>query len=96
MAKKYSVRWSVNAKNTYLDSISLILQKWTIKEVKHFETLVNDLLTRLESNKNLCPKSKQFKLRKCVLSKQTSLIYQSNYKTIDLIAFIDNRSSHSY
>lgn len=96
MNKKYPILWTENASTTYINTIFLIFEKWTIKEVEHFESLVEDLQIRLSNNTNLCPKSKLTNVRKCVVSTQTSLIYRIKSKSIELLAFIDNRSNHSY
>lgn len=96
MSKKYPILWTENASTTYIDTISLILQNWTIKEVEHFESLVDNLQIRLSNNINLCPKSKVVNIRKCIVSSQTTLIYRVKLKSIELLAFIDNRSDHTY
>jgi len=35
--KEYSISWSPIAEETYLDVISRILERWTIKEAEDFE-----------------------------------------------------------
>ena len=96
MSKEYPIFWTEEADSTYFDTISFILEKWTVKEVEAFEALTFDLLHQLRFNLKLCPELKKLKVRKCVISAQTSLIYRVNRKSIELLAFIDNRSQHSY
>ncbi len=52
--------------------------------------------SRYYLNKELCPASKLLTYRKCVVSKQTSLIYTIHDTSIFLITFIDNRALHNY
>ncbi|MFT5778071.1 MAG: plasmid stabilization system protein ParE [Crocinitomicaceae bacterium] len=96
MSKHYTVAWTENANDTYLDTLAFILKKWTTKEAKHFETLTKDLMEKLTHNLKLCPKVKGQTFRKCVISSQTSLVYRTRSKSVELIAFIDNRSNHGY
>ena len=95
--KQFHIIWSPLAEGTYLDTISYILNEFTIKEAGAFEKKVSNLIQYLKSNKKLCPVSdKQQQYHRCVITKQTSLIYQLNDNAIELVAFIDNRSDHSY
>lgn len=96
--KKYQIVWSPFAEETYLRTLSYILEHWTLKEAEDFENKVESLLKRLKTQKHLCPASKiQKSLRRCVVAPQTSLIYQvRNDSIIELVAFFDNRSNHKY
>jgi plasmid stabilization system protein ParE len=95
--KEYFISWSPLAEETYLKTLSLILEKWTIKEVEDFENKVESLIEKLKSQKRLCPPSdKQKNLRRCVIAPQTSLVYQIKDDIIELVAFFDNRSDHQY
>jgi len=96
MSKKHSIYWTVEASNTYINTITFIFEKWTIKEVEHFEKLTSELLEKLKTNQKLCPEIKRLKLRKCVISQQTSLVYRVKSESIELINFVDNRSDHKY
>ena len=96
MSKSYPIHWTKEADITYYNTIAFIFEKWTIKEVLHFESLTDQLLFNLSSNHKLCPELKKLKLRKCVISEQTSLVYRVVSKKIELITFVDNRSSHQY
>lgn len=96
MSKPYPIRWTKEADTTYFTTIAFIFEKWTIKEVLHFEALTDQLLFNLSSNHKLCPELNKLNLRKCVISEQTSLVYRVISKKIELIAFVDNRSNHLY
>ncbi|HBS87070.1 MAG: hypothetical protein A2W91_02530 [Bacteroidetes bacterium GWF2_38_335] len=93
----YQIIWSPIAELTYLETISFILENWTVKEASDFEEKVESLLNLLKTQKNLCPPSKHEKhLRRCVITTQTSLIYQFSKDTIEIVAFFDNRSDHEF
>lgn len=96
MSKTYPIHWTKEADESYLDTLAFILEKWTVKEALHFEKLTEELLVNLSHNLKLCPELKVLKVRKCVISEQTSLIYRIVAKSIEIIVFIDNRSKHSY
>lgn len=88
--------WSDEAKHTYEEIIDDLLKKWPLTIALDLENKTNDLLDKLLDNKQLCPPTKYKKLRKCVIHKNTSLIYKVNSKNIELITFIFNKDDHSY
>ena len=95
--KEYLISWSPLAEETYLKTLSSILERWTVKEAEDFENKVESLLEKLKTQKRLCPPSaKQKSLRRCVIAPQTSLVYQIKENIIELVSFFDNRSEHLY
>lgn len=95
--KEYNIVWSPRAEETYLKILEYILLNWSVKEAEDFENKITGLIGRLRFYKNLCPPSpKKKQLRKCVVTSQTSIIYRVKKQTIEIVAFIDNRSRHSY
>ena len=88
--------WSNEAKQAYEEIIYDLLKKWPLTIALDLEQKTNDLLDKLLENKQLCPPTKYKKLRKCVIHKNTSLIYKVNRKNIELVTFIFNRDDHSY
>ncbi|PIY30902.1 MAG: hypothetical protein COZ08_10295 [Bacteroidetes bacterium CG_4_10_14_3_um_filter_42_6] len=95
--KEYRIFWSPLAEETYLKTLSRILERWTVKEAEDFDAKVESLIEKLKTHKRLCPPSdKQKNLRLCVIAPQTSLVYQINDNIIELIAFFDNRSEHQF
>lgn len=95
--RQYQIIWSPLAEESYLNTLSQILSRWTIKEAEDFEAKVEGLIEKLKTQKYLCPaSSKQSNLRRCVIAPQTSLVYQIKYDVIELVTFIDNRSDHRY
>ncbi len=95
--RQYQIIWSPLAKESYLNTLSQILGRWSIKEAEDFEAKVDSLVEKLKTQKYLCPaSSKQSNLRRCVIAPQTSLVYQIKNDVIELVAFFDNRSDHQY
>lgn len=85
--------WSPLAQETYLETIGFILRRWSVKTANNFIDKVDSLLGKLKTFKHLCPASENAPdLRRCVITKQTSLIYEVNDDIIEIVAFFDNRS----
>ena len=91
-----NIIWSDQAKISYEKTIDILLEKWNDDIATNFETLTNELLDNLKTNKKLCPSSKQTQLRKCVIHKNTSLIYKITKQDIELVTFIFNKSDHKF
>jgi plasmid stabilization system protein ParE len=96
MKENFVVSWSPKAKESYLETILFILEKWTISEVEGFEKEAKRVVKNLSFNLKLCPEIMYKNLRKCTVSKQTSLVYRIVDKSIEIVAFIDNRSNQQY
>lgn len=94
MKNIYKIIWSDEALNN-LKSINNYLEKnWTEKELKQFVRLLNNRLNLIVSIPNLFPIFNQStKVRRCVLSKQTTIYYQIADMEILLITLFDNRQN---
>ncbi len=92
------IYWSPQAEESYLKTLEFILEKWTTREADNFQDKVDGLLVNLEIYNRLCPPSIRFKeFYKCVITEQTSMIYRIvEENIIEIVAFIDNRSLHSF
>ncbi|MDY0078407.1 MAG: hypothetical protein RBR87_14160 [Bacteroidales bacterium] len=55
--KEAVIFWAPLAEETYLKTLSQILDRWTIKEAENFEAKVESLLEKLKIHKHLCPPS---------------------------------------
>jgi hypothetical protein len=69
---------------------------WTIKEIETFELDVDQLIERIALFNQICPESKLFGYRKCVIDEHNSLVYYTVNTKLLLVTFLDNRSQHSY
>ncbi len=91
------IKWSPLAVESYLTTIEFIRVKWSNKTVLDFEEKVEKLLERLSKFQQLCPPADKYPmLRKCVISKQTSLVYEIKDNEIEIVTFYDNRSGFKY
>ena len=91
-----NIIWSGTAEKTYLLIVEQILEKWTTKEAKQFIADVNKLLLAVSKNNHICPASKIYHLRKCLVNEHISLIHKVSKDKIELVTFIYNRSAHSF
>ncbi len=95
----YQVLWTPLAQSSYQEILDFVFEQWSIDVVTQLDDEVQKLLARLEKHQNICPPINENKnIRKCVVSKQTSLFYRihENTQTIELIAFVDNRANHQF
>lgn len=88
--------WTRKAVETFGKRIAYLEEHWTEKEIFNFTARVNEYLETLQMQPLMFRKS--FKLKHThigVIIKQVSLVYRikPKSKTIELIAFIDNRQN---
>lgn len=93
---KSIIFWTDEALESFEKIASDILTTWNYKTAKEFDNTVDEYLKRLSDNPKMCQASKKYKIRRCVISKQTSLVYRIKKDTIELLLFIANSSDHSY
>lgn len=92
-----NIVWSKRAKSSYNKLVDDVLVKWNPTIAENLQSKVDTLIENLKNHNKLCPKSRQFKVRKCKIHKNTSLIYRiKNKSEIELVTFIFNKSDHKY
>jgi plasmid stabilization system protein ParE len=87
----YKVSWTPKATRTYFRITDFILARWSAKEVFDFENKVDEILNSLSTHPLAFPAGKKVKIRKVVITSQTSLAYRLTGDAIELIAFQVNR-----
>lgn len=95
----YTIVWSETAKLANQQIQSFVLQNWSNSIVLKLDKDVEDLIQNLTKHKHLCLSLSEFPgLRKCLINKQTSLIYNVDElnKIINLVTIIDNRMDHPF
>lgn len=90
------VVWTETALETFFKVVDYLYDHWSSKEIETFENNVDALIERIASFNQICPESKLFGYRKCVIDEHNSLIYHVVNNTFLLVTFIDNRSQHSF
>ncbi len=88
--------WTETALESFFKVVDYLFDYWTNKEVEAFEFDVDQLIERIASFNQICPESKLFGYRKCVIDEHNSLIYHIINNKLLLVTFIDNRSQYSY
>lgn len=93
---KYNIDWSVEATDTFKSTFSYLVEEFNLEVAYKFRSYTYELLTSLADNNKLCPTSIKINIRRCVLHKNTSLVYTLIRNKILLVTFIDNRTEHKY
>jgi hypothetical protein len=90
------ILWTETALKTYLVVIDYLFEHWSLKEITSFENKVETLLDKILIHNELCPISKSYNFRKCIIDSNNSMVYFVNKNQIIIVTFIDNRSINSY
>jgi plasmid stabilization system protein ParE len=90
------VVWTETALETFFKVVDYLFDYWSSTEIETFENNVDELIERVASFNQICPESKLFGYRKCIVDEHNSLIYHIAGNKLLLITFIDNRSQHPY
>jgi len=88
--------WSETALETCFKVIDYLFEHWSTKEIEVFESNVDALIERIASFNQMCPESKLFGFRKCIIDENNSLVYKVARDTLYIVTFLDNRSQHSF
>jgi plasmid stabilization system protein ParE len=96
MPRKYTVKWTPKASDTLESVLKSVLLNWGYDIAKKADKEIENFLVLLENNNKLCPPSKVKNVRRCVISKHTSLAYRVKGSFIELVAFVNNSSNHKY
>jgi len=90
------VVWTATALETFFRVVDYLSDNWSLAEIEDFDKNVDDLINRIATFRQICPESKLFGYRKCVIDEQNAMIYHTINDKVLIVAFIDNRSQHSY
>jgi len=89
--------WSEHARIAYNAITLSLMERWPIKIAIRFEQQVDDLLERLRKSKHACPPAPTIpNAMRCVINKQTSLVYTVEGDTIRIVSVYDNRSDITF
>jgi plasmid stabilization system protein ParE len=88
--------WTETALETFLRVVDFLSDSWTMTEIESFDKNVDALIDRIATYNQICPESKLFGYRKCVIDEQNSMIYHIINNKLLIVTYIDNRSQHSY
>jgi plasmid stabilization system protein ParE len=88
----YKIFWSDESLNNLGAVLSYLETEWTEREVTIFKNKLSKQLDLIQKNPKLFPKSNlQSRLRKAVLSKQTTIFYELKGFEIHIAYLFSNR-----
>ncbi|MCX2680858.1 hypothetical protein OOZ15_12965 [Galbibacter sp. EGI 63066] len=90
------VVWSEESLRNYYRTIDYLILEWDVSIAIQFDKNLIDLVERVRTFEEICPKSKLLQYHKCPIDKNNSLIYKIINNTLFIVTIIDNRSNHSY
>ena len=97
MNDRFEIVWSELAEESYTQVLKYLLDNQHSNAAIKFDDATEKLANRLRNFSELCPPSLKIpQLRKCVVNQYISMIYRVSGSLIEIIAFIDNRSNHSF
>jgi len=92
-----TILWTEEAKTSFDSIIDYLLVNWGVKTALEFEEKVDLLINNLEQHLYICPSSiKKPELRRCVVNKRISMVYQVVDTVVFIVNFFDNRSDNKY
>jgi len=90
----YKIFWTEEAISNLEEIIEYLYTRWTKREVDNFKAKLSKQIDLISTNPKLFPVSTfQHRLRKAVLSKQTSIFYEVKNDTIYLVYIFVNYKS---
>lgn len=93
MKKYYSLHWSPKALKKFIEISDSISKKWNLKTAIEFSYKVDKAIAGLRTMPEAFPESSKKKIRKCVISKQTTAFYRFKKDTIEIIILFDTRQN---
>ncbi len=91
MVYDYKLYWTDEAINNLGSILDYLQRRWTQREVDKFKIQLSKQLDLICNNPKLFPKSAfNPKIRKAVLSKQTTIFYDISGTTITLVYLFNN------
>ncbi len=92
MDSDYKVFWTEEAINNLESILDYLQNKWTQREIDNFKRKLGKQIELIEKNPRLFPLSKHNnRLRKAVLSKQTTIFYELVGQIIYLVYLFNNK-----
>lgn len=92
MVSKYNLFWTEEALRNLNEILLYLETNWTIREQKAFVNKLSKQVELIHRNPNLFPVSEyNSRLRKAVLSKQTTIFYELDGFNINLIYLFNSK-----
>ena len=92
---KNNLIWSLEAKLDYSDNIDYLIEYWSINAAQQFIDKVHHILKLLPSMPEMFPLSNYQNVRKGIICKQITILYQVFGTEIILLRFWNNKQDPS-
>ncbi len=94
MGSEFKIFWTDEAINNLEDILDYLRTRWANREIENFKKRLSKQIDLIEQNPKLFPIS-QFnpRLRKAVLSKQTTIFYEISGYSIYLVYLFNNKQA---
>jgi len=91
---KRKIRFSKRAIKTLESLFAFLEREWSLKVKNDFIRKLDKSLAQIQKLPDSFPKSEKVKdLRKCLVTKQTTIFYKYSDSSIDIVAIYDNRKN---
>jgi len=91
---KREVRLSKRAMRKLDNILAYLEEEWSSKVKHEFVLKLDRALKQIQSIPDIFPESEKVKgLRKCVVTKQTTVFYKYSESSIDVVTIFDNRQN---
>lgn len=88
--------WTALVRETY-SGLSIYLLEFSVQAAIDLDDQIERLVERLARYNFSCPPAPKLpRFRRCVVSKNTSLLYQIRDEEIFIVGVVDNRADHLY
>lgn len=88
------IEWSPRATNEYLNLIDYLLNEWGEKATIKFSNRLQTILTNISKSPKMYPATvNRENVRRCVVSKQTSLYYRVKKEKIEIVTLFYTRQN---
>lgn len=85
------IQYSQRARIEYIDLLNYVVQNFGLDKAVRIDALFEKIILQISINPKMYPLyDKRRKIRKCVISIQTSLYYRISGKYLDLVSFRGN------
>lgn len=92
MESDYKIFWSDEAIDNLASILDYLKLRWTEREISRFKHQLNKHLNLIKANPFAFPKSSyNLRLRKAVISKQTTIYYEVEERNIYLVYLFNSR-----
>ncbi|MCB0801982.1 MAG: type II toxin-antitoxin system RelE/ParE family toxin [Flavobacteriales bacterium] len=94
MPNIYKIRWTTEANRNLIDIEEYLINKWSEKVAKSFFKKLDSRLEIISRRPLVFPATQHSQhLRRCVLTKQTTIYYLVKSKYVEVISIFDTRQT---